>query len=108
MARQHVHQGKQRIGVLTRRHRAGERRPDLAATWLLAACLLMVSTAQAANQNPFEVINTGSIGASSEPLLPPLSTFVHPSTSFGLQSEVLGSTAFRWIALYSQWRTHTH
>ncbi len=70
------------------------RRAVAAAARLLAMCLLMFSSARAA-QNPYNVTDTGPIGASSEPLLPPLSTFVQPGPSFGDASVVLGTTCFR-------------
>ena len=75
-------------------------RPGLTAAWLLAACLLAIDLSGArAAQNPFNVTDTGPVGASAEPLLPALSTFVTPSATFGFGSEMLGSTHFRWAAL---------
>ena len=96
MAGPHVHRGKLRDGAVTRCHGVALRRSVLASAWLLTACLLAVSSADAA-QNPFNVTDTGPIGASPEPLLGPLSTFLPSLTSFGAQSEVLGSTAFRCV-----------
>ena len=90
----YVHSGKPCVGAVAQHHGPRLRWSVLPAAWLLAACLLAVSSADAA-QNPFNVTDTGSIGASAEPLLPPLSTFV-PSLTLP-QSEVLGTTAFRYV-----------
>ena len=53
------------------------------------------SALASAQSDPFNATNTGPVGASSEPLLPALSTYVQPGTFVRNESEVLGTTDFR-------------
>ena len=85
------------------RQRGTARLQPRAASWpgfslqtlcVLAACSLTVCAAQVV-RNPFNVTNTGPIGATAGALLPRLSTYL-PGTFFPNNTVPLGSTTFRW------------
>ena len=87
-----------------RQHSAVQgRRPQRSVSWLgcrwqalcvLAACCLTACSAQV-YQNPFNVTNTGPIGANSGGLLGRLSNYVPASTPFPNTTVSLGSTTYR-------------
>ena len=74
---------------------AVRKRQRVTALWALAACCLQWTPAHSAAA-PSSPTNTGPIGASSQPLLPPLSAFIQPQAYSGPASVSLGNTTFRW------------
>ena len=72
----------------TRRRTAGQQRVCALALWMLSAWSRQ-SVVQAAT------VNVGPIGASSQTLLRPLSTFVQPRVYLGTDNVLLGNTTFR-------------
>ena len=81
---------------------AGPQWQSLIAAWALVACWLQPMPAHAAERISEAVqrvaTNYGPIGASSQTLLPPLSTFGLPGGYLGAENVSLGNTTFRYAA----------
>ena len=86
------------MSVPSCRSTAGQKRAEVSLVWALlgAASWLQCNLVGGAG-NPFSATNTAPIGATFQPLLPRLSTFVQPNISFGPNNVSLGNTTFRWV-----------
>ena len=76
------------------RRASGQLQRSVIAGWVLAVCWLYQDSVNAAD-TPSDPTIIGPIGATLQPLLPPLSTYVQPGAYFGTNNASLGNTTFR-------------